>query len=204
LFRKGSGQATLADNTVKFSCGCTPVEISPRMWYCSKHFIGYSNPNAPTTYNIDGREYDLSDKPTNPKDLIGSNKLPLSVVPSSTKAYLALGHSEGHLKYGYNNFRHVGVRARIYIDALYRHIDKWMEGEEEDPETGVPHLANALTCLSIIVDAKECGKLIDDRPESVPVTGLQNRFAEKLVKLKQMFADKKPVDYFITGPKERE
>jgi hypothetical protein len=117
-------------------------------------------------YLVDGKEYDLDSKPSNPKDIIGSNKLPLSVVPTSTKAYLALGHSEGHIKYGFVNFREAGVRTRIYIDALNRHIDRWMEGEEDDPETGVPHLANAITCLSIIIDAKECGKLIDDRPRS--------------------------------------
>ncbi len=145
----------------------------------------------------------MNDKPSNPKDIIGSNKLPLSVVPASTKAYLALGHSEGHIKYGFVNFREAGVRTRIYIDALNRHVDRWMEGEEEDPETGVPHLANAITCLSIIIDAKECGKLIDDRPKSAPVSDLFNRFSKKLVHLKTLFGDKKPIDYFISGPKER-
>jgi len=146
----------------------------------------------------------MDEKPSNPKDIIGSNKLPLSVVPTSTKAYLALGHSEGHLKYGFINWREAGIRARIYIDALYRHIDKWMEGEEEDPETGVPHLANAITCLSIIIDAKESGQLIDDRPKSAPVAELQERLAQKLLHLKKLHGDKKPIDYFITGPKERE
>lgn len=155
-------------------------------------------------YVIDGVEYDMNDKPSNPKDIIGSNKLPLSIVPTSTKAYLALGHSEGNIKYGFVNFREAGVRAKIYIDALNRHVDRWMEGEEEDPDTGVPHLANAITCLSIIIDAKECGKLVDDRPKSAPVSALIERFSQKLVKLKQMFGDKKPIDYFIDGPKQRE
>ena len=79
-----------------------------------------------------------------------------------------------------------------------------MEGEEEDPDTGVPHLANAITCLSIIIDAKECGKLVDDRPKSAPVSGLFERFSIKLMHLKALFGHKRPTDYFITGPKERE
>lgn len=146
----------------------------------------------------------MNDKPSNPKDIIGSNKLPLGLVPTTTKCYLALGHSEGHIKYGLYNFREAGVRASIYVDALERHMGKWINGEEEDPETGVPHLANAITCLSIIIDAKECNKLIDDRPKSVSIGGLIERFSTKLMHLKSLFGHKRPIDYFITGPKERE
>ncbi len=143
-------------------------------------------------------------KPSNPKDIIGSNKLPMALVPSTTTAYLALGHSEGHIKYGLVNWREAGVRASIYLDALARHIAKWQNGEEEDPETTVPHLANAITCLSIIIDAKECGKLIDDRPKPAPVAEPIERFATKLMHLKALFGHKKPIDYFLNGPKERE
>lgn len=155
------------------------------------------------SYEIDGVVMEARDKLSNPKDLIGSNKLPMGLVPSSTQAYLALGHAEGHIKYGYYNFRDAGVKASIYIDALNRHMAKWINGEEEDPETTVPHLANAITCLSIIIDAKECNKLIDDRPKSAPVSGLIERFSQKLMYLKKLFGNKKPVDYFIDGPKQR-
>lgn len=143
-------------------------------------------------------------KPSNPKDIIGSDKLPLSLVPGSTKAYLALGHLEGMLKYGYFNFREAGVRCSIYTDALERHLEKFKNGEWEDPITKVPHLANMLACLSIIVDAHECGKLTDDRPKSSPVASLIDRFAENVKHLKTLFSESKPVDYFITGPKKRE
>src|SRR5882724_2517752 len=135
---------------------------------------------ANNNYEVDGVTYDMNDKPSNPKDIIGSNKLPMGLVPATTKAYLALGHAEGHIKYGLVNWREAGVKASIYLDALERHIEKWKNGEEEDPETTVPHLANALACISIIVDAKECGKLIDDRPKSAPIGGLIDRFSLKL------------------------
>ncbi len=157
------------------------------------------------TYEIDGIVYDMNDKPSNPKDLIGSNKLPLGLVPDTTIAYLALGHAEGHIKYGLVNWREAGVKYSIYKDALKRHLAKFEAGEEEDPQTKVPHLANALACLSIIVDAKENGKLIDDRPKAFTgMSELIDRFSIKLMHLKKLFGDKKPTDYFITGPKERE
>jgi hypothetical protein len=155
-------------------------------------------------YNVDGKEYDLNDKPSNPKDIIGSNKVPLGLVPASTMAYMAVGHAEGHLKYGLVNWREAGVRFSIYIDACLRHIEKVKEGEWADPETTVPHLANALACLSIIVDAHHAGKLIDDRPKASDASVVMEDMAKVLMHLKKMHADKKPVDYFIDGPKQRE
>ena len=107
-------------------------------------------------------------KPSNPKDIIGSGKLPMALAPAVTVAYLALGHAEGMLKYGLVNWREAGVRTSIYLDALDRHIKKFKEGEWADPTTTVPHLANALACISIIIDAHHAGKLIDDRPKSNP------------------------------------
>lgn len=154
-------------------------------------------------YWVDGVEYNLDDKPTNPKDLIGSNKVPLALIPGTTLAYLAVGHVEGDLKYGRVNWREAGVRTMIYLDAAMRHIVKYKEGEWADPETTVPHLANALACLSIIIDAKHSNKLIDDRPKSAPANEALEEMAKVLVHLKDMHTDKKPIDYFVDGPKQR-
>ncbi|HVI40385.1 MAG TPA: dATP/dGTP diphosphohydrolase domain-containing protein, partial [Anaerovoracaceae bacterium] len=123
----------------------------------------------------------VSSKPTNPKDIIGTDKVPLNLVPGTTMAYLALGHLEGHLKYGRSNWREAGIRMSIYLDALQRHVKKMEDGGEwEDPVTKVPHLANAITCLSIIIDAYECDKLVDDRPKSAPTASVIDRFSEKV------------------------
>lgn len=156
------------------------------------------------SYIIDGITYNMNDKPSNPKDVIGSNKVPLGLVPPVTMAYLALAHLEGDLKYGRVNWRSAGVRTMIYIDACLRHIEKFRDGEWEDPETKVPHLANALTCLSIIVDAYHSGKLIDDRPQSAPSSEVINELGKVVMHLKELHKDKKPTDYFIDGPKSRE
>jgi hypothetical protein len=161
-------------------------------------------------------EFALASKPTNPKDIIGSDKLPLGLIPGATKAYLSIGHLEGDLKYGRVNWREAGVRTTIYLDALERHIEKFKAGEWEDPVTKIPHLANALACISIIIDAAHAGKLEDDRPkpntgyvlDSLPkvltVPQLIDSFSEKVKHLKSLFGAAKPTDYFISGPKERE
>lgn len=150
-------------------------------------------------------DFALAPKDTNPKDLIGSDKLPLNLVPGTTMAYLAIGHLEGHLKYGKSNWREAGVRMSIYLDALQRHLKKLDDGGEwEDPVTTVPHLANAITCLSIIIDAYENGKLTDDRPTPTKtLPALIDKWSEKVKHLKTLFKEANPIDYFITGPNRR-
>lgn len=103
-------------------------------------------------------------KATNPKDAIASDKAPLHLVPASFKAFTALALAEGMMKYGAWNWRSAGVRASVYVSALQRHLDKWFNGEDFDPETGVPHLANAAACLAVLIDSQVQGNMTDDRP----------------------------------------
>lgn len=110
-------------------------------------------------------------KPTNPKDQAATDRLDLSLFPDTAVAYGALAFTEGHLKYGGYNWRDAGVLSSIYVAALRRHVAKWWNGEEEDPTTGVPHLASALACIAVLIDAVECDKLVDDRPPRVVAVG---------------------------------
>ena len=91
---------------------------------------------------------------SNPKDRIGATKLPLTLVPDTLSVFAAMAFAEGASKYGAYNWRIGGARASIYIDAMRRHVAKWWNGEDIDPETGIPHLASAVACLSIILDAE--------------------------------------------------
>ena len=138
-------------------------------------------------------------KPTNlnPKDLIGTDKLPLGLVPGSAIAYQALGHLEGNLKYGLCNWRQAGVRTSIYIDALLRHTLKFVNGEWEDPKTRVPHLASMGACINIIIDAHECGKLVDDRPKSAPTAETIDRLSAVVKHLRELYKDEHPHHYTI-------
>lgn len=104
-------------------------------------------------------------KPTNPKDIAGSNKVPVnSMISGAVKAEIAAALLEGSLKYGRHNYRQDGVRASIYYDALGRHSDAWWEGEDVDPDSGINHLSKAIAGLMILRDCQIRGMMNDDRP----------------------------------------
>jgi hypothetical protein len=134
-------------------------------------------------------------KPSNPKDVIGSGKLPLELIPDTALAEVALGFFEGASKYGRYNWRIAGVRASIYVAAVRRHIAKWWNGENQDPDTRIHHLGNAICCLMIILDAEICQKLKDDRPPSAPITDAYDGIQERLAYLKELFRDHSPHQY---------
>jgi hypothetical protein len=137
-------------------------------------------------------------KPTNPKDAIGTNKLPLHLWPTTASALGCVALAEGMLKYGRTNWREAGVRASIYVDAAKRHLDAWFEGEQVAPDSGVPHLGNALACIAIIVDAQAAGKLIDDRAyNGAGYRALVEELTPIVAQLRAQHADKSPRHYTI-------
>lgn len=117
----------------------------------------------------------MNTKPTNPKDAIGIRKVPLHLVSGIVKAWLAAALFLGMVKYGAWNWRKGGARASVYVAALFRHVDRWWDGEEYDSD-GTHHLMNALACLAILIETRQMGVLIDDRPPSSGV--LSKTFAE--------------------------
>lgn len=141
-------------------------------------------------------------KPTNPKDLIGTDKVPLSLVPGTSVAYQALGHLEGHLKYGKTNWRVGKVKFTIYIDAMLRHIEKLLDGEWADQQSKVPHLSSILASAGIIVDAYEKGVLVDDRPIQGTASETIDRLSSVVKHLRELHADKNPKHYTHEGPIE--
>jgi len=151
-------------------------------------------------------------KPSNPKDLIGSGKLPLHLWPNTATALGCLGLLDGMLKYGRSNWRVAGVRASIYVDAAKRHIDKWFEGQDVDEEfdehgnvvggSGLPHLAHALACLAILVDADAAGKLVDDRMVQGGYHDLLARLTPHVGRLKALHDGKDPQHYTIAHSRQ--
>lgn len=136
-------------------------------------------------------------KPSNPKDAIGAGKLPLHLWPVTATALGSLGLLDGMLKYGRSNFRAIGVRASIYYDAACRHLNAWFEGEDLDPDSGLPHLAHALACLAILVDAQAAGKLNDDRMMPGGYRAFVESLTPHVARLKALHADKSPRHYTI-------
>lgn len=145
--------------------------------------------------------------PSNPKDAIGSTKLPLHLWPAEATAMGCLGMLEGREKYGRNNMiAGDGVIASIYVDAAKRHLDAWFAGEELTPDTGIPHLANALATIAIVVKCQAHGKLVDDRdygaqPGGAAYRGLVERLTPYVKKIQTLFADKKPRHFTIADVK---
>jgi hypothetical protein len=149
--------------------------------------ISVAGPNAFTAFL----------KPSNPKDLIGSGKLPLHLWPETATAVGCLGLLDGMLKYGRSNWRAVGVRASIYVDALRRHTNAYFEGEDNDPDSGLPHLSHMLACIAILVDSKAAGNLTDDRMFPGGYRNLVTELTPLVDTLKQRHAGKSPKHYTI-------
>jgi hypothetical protein len=126
-------------------------------------------------------------KPTNSKDKAATSRLDLSLFPDTAAAYGALAMVEGDCKYGGYNYRPGGVLASVYVAACRRHLSKWYNGQDEDAKTKVHHLASALACIAVMIDAIECGVLQDDRPPACDLDGLLARCEEKVKHLQKTF-----------------
>ena len=139
-------------------------------------------------------------KDTNPKSAFGDRKVPIHLWPASATIMGSLGLLDGALKYGRSNWRESGVRASTYYDAANRHLQAWFEGEQADPDSGLPHLCHALACLAIIVDAEASGKLTDDRMyQGHGYRQAINGMTGHVERLREKHAGMSPVHYSING-----
>jgi len=148
------------------------------------------------TENTPENEPSSNWKHTNPKDAVGSGKLPLELVPDTIEVEVALAYLEGALKYGRYNWRISGVRASIYRAALRRHLARWWNGEDRDQITHIKHLASIIACAGILLDAELCGKLMDDRPPRTPIGKIID-VEPHIEHLKQLFKQYSPKQYTI-------
>lgn len=164
---------------------------------CPYYQAGAVLATSPSPAAVERRRQNAPNKPTNPKDALAVAKLPLHLVPDTIEAYAALAFAEGASKYGAYNWRIAGVLASVYHSALKRHLASWHNGEEEDPVTGVPHLASVIACAGILLDAQLCGKLTDDRPPRTDLAGRIRSAEAEVAKVLGLFADRAPRHYTI-------
>ena len=145
---------------------------------------------------------DLNAKDTNPKDAVGTKKVPLSTVPSTVLMEIGLAMLEGARKYGRHNYRVAGVRGSVYYDASLRHLMAWWEGEDIDPDSSLSHITKAIAGLCVLRDSMLKGNWVDDRPPAVE-TGWVQKLNEKAGKI----IDKYPnalAPYTELGTKKQE
>jgi len=102
-----------------------------------------------------GQKFD-ADKPR--MDLLDSYAL------EQLSAVLAFGAQ----KYAPENWRK-GISFNRLIAAALRHIFAFMRGEDNDPETGLPHPAHAMCCMMFLIWTMQNRTDLDDRwkPEGV-------------------------------------
>lgn len=119
----------------------------------------------------------------NPKGLAGRLKPQLGLIPPVALLYasqalragaagprmrtlspvaiihLSAAFRFGGIKYSPFNWNEVGkaVEGVTYYEAALRHLYCWLTGEWIDPESGAPHLAHAMACCGIVLDAHHTG-----------------------------------------------
>ena len=138
-------------------------------------------------------------KDTNPKDIIGIKKAPLSALSCPVLYEMGLGMLEGARKYGRHNYRAMGVSATVYYDAALRHIMSWWEGEDIDIDSGLNHITKALTALMVLRDSMLVGNWIDDRPIQNPIN--MSKLNEKAAAVIEKYPD--CVEPFLEKDKEK-
>lgn len=125
-------------------------------------------------------------KDNNPKTLVGASKVPLHLVPPSAKHFLAEALGDGARKYGPYNWRDSKISISTYKAAMERHMDAFWDGEDYASDSGVHHVAHAMACCALLLDAMSIDMLIDDRPTPGAASGLQKEYVNPTKKEKSV------------------
>ena len=135
----------------------------------------------------------MNAKDTNPKDAISIKKPRLYTnVPANVLREVSVGMMEGSMKYGRHNYRIVGVRTSVYVDATMGHILDFWEGETTDPDSGLHHITKAIASLIVLRDAQMRNMCEDDRPPTSDVKGDRARLQVVVDNLFTKYPNPKP------------
>lgn len=115
----------------------------------------------------------------NPKDILGEKKPSLHLIPAPAEIAESMAMSHGARKYGEFNWREKVVKASCYVSAARRHLAQWFDGQDDDPESGVSHLAHVRACMGILLDAQAIGNLGDDRPKPGAAAKLIQKYSTR-------------------------
>ena len=93
------------------------------------------------------------------------DKPDLSLVPYAFLVEVAKALMYGEKKYGRYNFEK-GFPVHRLLSATLRHIWAYVNGEDNDPESGLSHIAHAGASLAMLVRCLELGTATDTRSKS--------------------------------------
>lgn len=118
-----------------------------------------TQPEAPSGPSTSG------DPATGPRKFDrAEGKAPVTMIPSAAVLAEAKVLEYGAKKYGRDNWRAApGFEWTRLADAALRHILAWNNGETNDPETGLNHLAHARCSLGFLLHYADVGLGTDDR-----------------------------------------
>ncbi len=112
---------------------------------------------------------EMNEVPESPKVAQGAAKTPLALIPPVAADATAKVHQFGAERYGPWNWRENKVPLMTYLHAMRRHLDAVLDGQDLDPDSGLPHVAHVAASCNIIMDAAAFGTLVDDRPRARPL-----------------------------------
>lgn len=90
------------------------------------------------------------------------DKPELDLLPYDALALVAEAFTVGNAKYGKHDWRK-GQDFTKFAAAALRHITKWLDGTDRDPESGVHHLGHASANLLMILQWVAENTGTDDR-----------------------------------------
>lgn len=86
-----------------------------------------------------------------------AGKWRFSLFPISAIRNISAVLEFGAEKYAADNWKTVPDGRTRYFNAAIRHLTSWWDGERNDPESHLPHLAHAACCLIFLLWMDENG-----------------------------------------------
>jgi len=114
----------------------------------------------------------------NPKDVIGTKKIPVGLLPGAGIILGSLAMADGAKKYQPYNWREQKIQYTIYLDAMERHILALRDGEDNATDSNVHHLGHIIAGASILADAIFGGFVVDNRPKAGPTPTMLAQLSE--------------------------
>ena len=102
-----------------------------------------------------------------PKREAGSVKPSFDDISPVALALMCEVFRQAQPKYGRHNWTEHQMRWSTYFGAIMRHMLLAWNGEDDDVDSGVDHMAHVMACAQILIEQRCQGKLIDDRPKKM-------------------------------------
>ena len=96
-----------------------------------------------------------------------NGKIRYEFIPVAPLREIAMVLTFGAKKYNHNAYSDSRYRGGLewsrYYGAILRHVFAWWGGEQNDPESGLHHLAHAACCILFLMHFEDIHPELDDR-----------------------------------------